>query len=253
MAHSLDDLINKVTDLIIQSSHLVIFTGAGISTASGVPDFRGPDGVWTRRDKGLKPKPLSKPWHEFEPNAGHFAVVELQNMKLMKYLISQNVDGFHIKSGINRENIAELHGNSTLMKCIDCDLRFTKPEINWDDKKYGRGYRTHQVVANQPVCTQCRGRIISSVVNFGDPMPEREMSIAYDHSELSDVFLALGSTLSVVPAATMPKIAKRNGASLVIINRGETAYDHIADVRIEGDVSEILPTIVDRVKLQIKS
>jgi NAD-dependent SIR2 family protein deacetylase len=243
----MDDLINQAAKYIAQSKSLVIFTGAGISTPSGLPDYRGPDGVWTRRDKGLKPKPLGKPWHEFEPNEAHDAIVKLQDLEILKYLISQNVDGLHIKSGIRPELIAELHGNSTLMKCSICDGRYTKPELNWDDTKFGKGYRSHGIVSNQPKCPKCQGRIISSVVNFGDPMPEQEIRSSHHYTEHSDVFLVIGSSLSVVPASSFPKIAKDCGATVIIINQGETAMEDLADLRINGDCGTIFPRIVDHV------
>ncbi|MHA1450868.1 MAG: Sir2 family NAD-dependent protein deacetylase, partial [Candidatus Hodarchaeales archaeon] len=189
--------IDEAITLIAGAKHLVIFTGAGVSTESGLPDYRGPEGVWTLRDKGLKPKLPSVPWSEVVPNPAHAAIVELQNMGLMKFLISQNVDGLHLKSGIRPELIAELHGNSTLLKCQDCDLRMSKKVVNWDDRIHGHGYLTSKVVSGQPTCPSCGGRLISSVVNFNDPMPEKEMTEAITHSEKSDVFIVIGSTLLV--------------------------------------------------------
>lgn len=138
------------------------------------------------------------------------------------------------------------------MKCIKCDSRFTKEEIKWDKYIFGNGYRTEKQHPNQPKCINCSGRIISSVVNFGDPMPEIEIRHSYDHSEQSDVFFVIGSTLTVMPAADFPRIAKSKGAFLIIINNGDTALDSLADIRIEGDCSVILPRIVDVVK-QIKN
>ncbi|MHA2090690.1 MAG: SIR2 family NAD-dependent protein deacylase [Candidatus Kariarchaeaceae archaeon] len=243
----MDDLIDQAAKYIAQSKSLVIFTGAGISTPSGLPDYRGPDGVWTRRDKGLKPKPIGKPWHEFEPNAAHDAIVKLQDLGILKYVIAQNVDGLHLKSGIKPELIAELHGNSTLMKCTICDLRFTKPELDWDDAKFGKGYRSHTPVSNQPKCPECQGRIISSIVNFGDPMPEKEIRASHLYSEQSDVFVVIGSSLSVVPASSFLKIAKDCGAIAIIINQGETVMDDLADLRINGDCALIFPRIVELV------
>lgn len=240
--------IEQVGNWIRESKYLVVFTGAGISTASGLPDFRGPDGIWTRRDKGLKPKPMIKRWSEFEPNNGHKTLVELQNMGIMKYLISQNVDGLHIKSGINPELIAELHGNSNFFKCIKCDQRFHEDEIGWDRNLHGNGYRTQKEVPGQPLCTECGSRIISSIVNFEDPMPSKEMELANFHTSLCDVFLVVGSSLMVQPAASFPYDADKNGAKLIIINQGETGLDQIADVKMEGDCSVVLPKILKIVK-----
>ncbi len=125
---------------------VVIFTGAGISTDSGVPDFRGPDGVWTRRDKGLPPPRWKVNPDQVLPNAGHLAVVELQALGKLRLLISQNVDNLHLLSGIEPDRIVELHGNGALMKCLACDRRFAHPDIGWDESRFGRGYRTQQPV-----------------------------------------------------------------------------------------------------------
>ncbi|MFW9929058.1 MAG: NAD-dependent deacetylase, partial [Candidatus Thorarchaeota archaeon] len=221
----------EIADLIIQSKHLVFFTGAGISTDSGLSDYRGPDGVWTRRDKGLPPKP-SPNVKDVKPNKGHYSLVELQNLGLLKFLISQNVDNLHLKSGIKSDFLAELHGNHNLLKCIRCDLRYSKESVEWDDLKYGYGYRTHKPVSNQPRCPSCFGRLISSVVNFDDPMPEKEMKLAQEHTRMSDVFVVVGSSLVVQPAASFPLEAKNNGSIVIIINKGETPLDNISDYRV---------------------
>ena len=236
-----------VAEALANSKYLVIFTGAGISTESGLPDYRGPEGVWTLRAKGLEPKLPRKPMSLIEPNPSHYAILELYNLGLLKFLISQNVDNLHIKSGIPPEILAELHGNSSKMKCLVCDKRFTKQEIGWEDQLHGNGYRTEKPRANQPKCP-CGGRIISSVVNFNDPMPEKEMKESEKHAQLCDVMLAIGSTLSVVPAAGFPVIATRSGASLIIINMGITELDDIADIRIEAKTGEFLPLVTDQIK-----
>ncbi|MFX1285749.1 MAG: NAD-dependent deacetylase [Promethearchaeota archaeon] len=240
--------VHEVAEILKNSKYLVVFTGAGISTESGLPDYRGPEGVWTLRDKGLKPKLPRKPMHLIEPNPGHFAIFDLYKLGLLKYLISQNVDNLHIKSGIPSEILAELHGNSSIMKCLACDTRFLKQEIGWQDHIHGKGYRTEKPRSNQPKCPHCEDRIISSVVNFNDPMPEKEMQEAEKHTRQCDVMLTIGSTLSVVPAASFPVIAKRLGACLIIINMGKTELDNIADIRIEAKSGEFLPLVIDHIK-----
>jgi NAD-dependent SIR2 family protein deacetylase len=244
---TLDQRINQAAQMIAQSKYLVIFTGAGISTASGIPDFRGPNGVWTRRDKGLPPPRTSKPWEEIEPNAGHLAITELQELGIMKFLISQNVDNLHLKSGIHPDLIAEFHGNSALMRCLECDKQFPKEDL-WDEAKWGSGYRTSKPKVGQPVCPDCGGRIISSVVNFQDPIPEKEYSLSVMHSEKADVFLAIGSSLSVTPAAHMPVYAKQNGAKLIIVNKMKTPLDNKSDIRFFESAEKVLPAIVIQVK-----
>ncbi|UCG02215.1 MAG: hypothetical protein JSW11_21815 [Candidatus Heimdallarchaeota archaeon] len=248
MAFSEED-VEKIANIITDSKYFIVFTGAGISTESGLPDYRGPEGVWTLREKGLKPKLPRKPMHLIVPNPSHFAIFDLYKLGFLKYLISQNVDNLHIKSGIPIEILAELHGNSNRMKCLTCDTRFLKSEIEWDDYIHGKGYRTEMPHSNQPRCPHCNGRIISSVVNFNDPMPEKEMEDSEKHSRMCDVMLVVGSTLSVFPAANFPIIAKNSGAILIIINMGDTELDRLADIRIEAKSGEILPQIINKVKL----
>lgn len=247
----LSQRIKTAASWIGDSKYLVVFTGAGISTESGIPDFRGPNGVWTRRDKGLPPPVIKKPMSQVKPNEGHYAIVKLQNMGLLKFLISQNVDNLHLKSGIRCELIAEFHGNAALMRCLACDKRFPKKEI-WDENKWGKGYRTSKVVPGQPKCPACGGRIISSVINFGDPIPEKEIKISTYHCKRADVFLVVGSSLQVTPAADMPLIAKSNNARLIIINKMKTPLDSIADLRFNESAGVVLTRIVEIIKTERK-
>jgi NAD-dependent deacetylase len=227
---------------------LVIFTGAGISTDSGLPDFRGPDGVWTRRDKGLPPPKWKVHPEEVRPNASHLAITELYNLGKLDFLISQNVDGLHLEAGIPQERLAELHGNGRLMKCLICDKRFSKKQICWDEDKWGPGYRTSPPVKGQPYCPDCGGRIISSVINFGDAMPEKEMELGEVYSKKCDLFLVLGSSLVVQPAASMPMYAYKAKAKIVIVNQGDTPLDKIADLRFKESILEVMPPVVRLVK-----
>lgn len=249
MSDSFNSDINAIAKLIANSIHLVIFTGAGISTASGVSDYRGPDGVWTRRDKGLKPKPMAIPWDKVKPNIVHYSIVELHSIGILKAVISQNVDGLHLESGLSSNILAELHGNKNLMKCISCDSRFAKSEISWDDETFGKGYRTSNSTPGEPTCSICNNRLISSIVNFGDPMPAKETEFAQIQSRQCDVFLVLGSSLVVNPAAGYPRIAKKNGANLIIINEGVTPLDLLADYKLDFDCSVILPEILEKIKM----
>ena len=230
---------------IAASRNLVIFTGAGISTDSGLPDYRGPDGVWTRRDKGLAPPVQKKPIEQVEPNAGHMALVKLQEQGLLRFLISQNVDNLHRKSGINPALLAELHGNCNLLKCLRCDGRLTKEEAGWDEKKWGKGYRTDKPVDGQPRC-RCGGRLISSIVNFGDPMPRKEMELARHFSRQADLFIVIGSSLVVSPANEFPGLAVRAGGKLVIINKGTTPLDSMAALCFNEEIGVVLPKIVQK-------
>ena len=225
----LDSRIETLAKLMFKARSLVVFTGAGISTESGLPDFRGPDGLWTRRDKGLPPPPKTKPWHLVDPNPGHYAIVELQKAGKLKFLISQNVDNLHLKSGIRPDLLAELHGNMTRMRCTRCG-------------------ETYDRASGLRAC-QCGGPLEPSTVDFGQPLPERDMALAYEHSRKSDLFLVVGSSLVVTPAADMPAEALRAGAKLVIINAGRTPFDRYAHLRFFEPIGVVLPQAVERLKV----
>lgn len=213
---------------MFEANYLVVFTGAGISTESGLPDFRGPDGIWTRRDKGLPPKPTS-PWDSVEPNKGHRAIVELQKLGKLKFLISQNVDNLHSKSGIKPEILAELHGNITKLRCENCET-------------------TTDASLNLERCPHCGGKLVSSVVHFGQSLPREDLESAYYHSRKSDLFIVAGSSLVVTPAAYMPREALRAGAKLVIINKGETPFDPFCHLRFDEKIGDVLPQAVGKLK-----
>lgn len=227
MVSDLNQRIDTLAQWMLQSKYLVVFTGAGISTESGLRDFRGPDGLWTRRDKGL-----ATPRQDFtgaEPNAGHRAIVELQNLGRLAFLISQNVDNLHLKSGIKPELLAELHGNLTKVRCVSCEFKMDRAE----------GERT---------CPLCGGKLVSTVVNFGDSLPAKDLSESYEHSQKCDLFIVVGSSLVVYPAADMPRVALQAGARLVIINQGETPFDRHAHLHFSERIGEVLPPALTRMK-----
>lgn len=224
----LDSRIQTLAQWMFEAKRLVVFTGAGISTESGLPDFRGPDGVWTRRDKGLPPKPMAKDWSAVEPNESHRAVVALQDMGKLDFLISQNVDGLHLKSGIRAELLAELHGNVSLLRCRRCE-------------------KTHPKSSGMDRC-DCGGNLASSVVDFGQPLPHKDLMESYEHARTSDLFIVAGSSLVVTPAADMPRVALEAGARLVIINQGETPFDRFAHLRFHENIGEVLPVAVQKLE-----
>jgi NAD-dependent deacetylase len=223
----LDNRIVTLANWMSEARHLVVFTGAGISTESGLADFRGPDGLWTRQAKGLPTKSID--FASAEPNAGHLAIAELQRLGKLSFLISQNVDNLHLRSGIRPELIAELHGNITKLRCQSCEFLMD----NFGD---------------QIPCPICGGQMASSVVNFGQSLPQHDLDDAYWHSKRADLFLAVGSSLVVTPAASMPRVALQSGARLVIINRGETPLDSAAHLRFEEKITDVLPPAVARLK-----
>jgi NAD-dependent SIR2 family protein deacetylase len=226
----LEERIKKLAQWMFEAKYLVVFTGAGISTESGLPDFRGPDGIWTRQEKGLSLK--TRPFTSVEPNAGHWAIVELQNMGKLKFLISQNVDNLHLRSGIRPELLAELHGNVSKLRCKRCQAQV--------DKSLGID-----------VC-RCGGRLVSSVVNFGDPLPQKDLEDSFHHTSHCDLFVVVGSSLVVSPANDMPEVALRSGARLVIINQGETPMDRSCHLRFDEKIGEVLPSAVNKLKELMK-
>jgi len=248
MEKELEEKLDQAAEWIAKAKCLVAITGAGISTESGIPDYRGPDGVWTRRDKGLPPPKMKVSWEEVQPNSGHMALVDLVKMGKLHFLISQNVDGLHMKSGIPIEKLAELHGNHNLWWCLDCGRKYKREEIGWDEKRFGRGYRTDDILPGSPTCPACGGIIRSSIVNFGDPLPQEDFAMSVKFAKQSDVFLSVGTSLQVTPASNLPGYALRVGAKFILINQGETPYDNMADVRIWDPIGQVLPQLVEKVK-----
>lgn len=244
--------IETIARLLIKSEHLVAFTGAGISTDSGIPDFRGPEGAWTRRDAGLSAPRWKVSPDKVRPNASHLALVELQALGKLKFLITQNTDNLHRQSGIRPELLAELHGNGHLMRCMSCDRLYTCREVGWDSQRWGPGYRTQKPFRDQPSCPACEGRLISSVVNFGDPLPEKELMLAAEHSRRCDLMLVLGSSLVVNPAASLVGLALQTGARVVLINQGETPYDEVVTLRLWTGIGEVIPQAVDRAEQALR-
>jgi len=222
--------INTLADWMFGAKNLVVFTGAGISTESGLPDFRGPDGIWTRQARGLHPP--RRDFSSVEPNAGHLAIVELQKLGKLSFLISQNIDNLHLRSGITPDLLAELHGNVTKLRCKRCEAE-VDVSAGWDK------------------CS-CGGRLVSSVVDFGQTLPRKALADSYWHSQHCDLFIVVGSSLVVYPAADMPGEAVQSGARLVIINEGETPLDRLAHLRFDERIGEVLAPAVARLKELIK-
>ena len=244
----LEQQIETIALWIIECEHIVAFTGAGISTDSGIPDFRGPEGVWTRRDAGLPAPRLRVPLEQIKPNASHLSLLELQRLGKLRFLITQNTDDLHRRSGIRPELLAELHGNGRLLRCLGCHWLYTRQEMGWDTERWGAGYRTQKPVPGQPACAACGGRLISSVVNFGDPLPQREYELAEQHARHCDLMLALGSSLLVEPAASLVGLALGSGARVVLANRGKTPYDGAVTLRAWAGIGEVIPPALERVK-----
>ena len=246
----LDKSVARLRELIDSSDAIVPFTGAGISTECGIPDFRSPGGIWTKnqpiyfddfissqemRDEAWKRRfAMEEYFVKATPGRGHLALAALYKAGKVPGLITQNIDNLHQASGIAPDDIVELHGNTTYASCLDCGKRY---EISWVRQKYAAG-------ANCAPDCGCGGFIKTATVSFGQAMPEAAMQRAQDLSTSCDLFLAIGSSLVVWPAAGFPLMAKRNGAALVIINREPTDADHLADLVIRGDIGSALGSFI---------
>jgi NAD-dependent deacetylase len=204
--------------------------------------------VWTRRDAGLPAPRWRVSPEEVRPNASHAALVELQRLGKLRFLITQNTDNLHRRSGIDPEILAELHGNGHLMRCLACDRLYERRALGWDARRWGTAYRTQKPIAGQPACPDCAGRLISSVVNFGDPLPEKELMLSAEHARRCDLMLVLGSSLVVNPAASLVGLALRNGARAVLVNQGETPYDEAVDLLVRSPIGDVIPPAVERVR-----
>lgn len=242
--------IEELRRLLADSRHAVIFTGAGISTESGIPDFRSPGGIWTRmqpiyfqdfvasadRRKEAWQRRFSNTdgWSGAKPNRGHIAVATLVT-RGSAVVITQNVDNLHQASGVPDDKIIELHGNATYALCLKCHVRYELAELEQQFKTTGE-------VAP---CRGCGGIIKTATISFGQQMPELPMQRAAEHTQLCDLFIVLGSSLSVFPAADFPRRAKQNGAALVIINRDPTEMDAIADLVIRAGIGDTMSAAID--------
>lgn len=246
IASDLTTAIAHVRDLIDDASMIVPFTGAGISTECGIPDFRSPGGLWTRnqpipfdvfvssqemRDEAWRRRfAMEAKFAQAKPGRGHRALASLYRSGKSPGLITQNIDNLHQVSGIDASDVIELHGNTTYAQCLDCSRRY---ELSWVKEKFeAAGQRA-------PDCA-CGGYIKTATVSFGQAMPPEAMERAEDLTKSCDLFLAVGSSLVVWPAAGFPLMAKRNGAVLVIINREATEFDDIADLVVRNDIGDTL-------------
>src|SRR5581483_11721347 len=251
IATDLDSAIAALRDLIETSQRIVPFTGAGISTECGIPDFRSPGGLWTKnqpipfkaflasqemRDEAWRRRfVMEDKFGAAKPGRGHLALASLYRAGKVPGLITQNIDNLHQASGISPEHVVELHGNTTYAHCLDCQTRYELPWIR-DRMDAGNGCA--------PDCPSCGGYIKTATISFGQAMPEAAMRRAEELTLGCDLFLAIGSSLQVWPAAGFPLMAKRNGAHLVIINREATDFDAAADLVVRQDIGTVLEPFI---------
>jgi len=258
-----EELIAKIADLILSSKRIVVFTGAGISTESGIPDFRSPGGIWSKFDPSeftyqrfvssaenrkqhwqlLRSGPFSSlGGEEVEPNPAHYAIAELWGIGKLDCVITQNVDNLHQKAGVPAEKVIELHGNMKWVKCLSCGKRTPMDAVV---------KRMAEESIDDPHCRDCQGILKPEGVFFGESLPEKALREATYYSHNCDLFIVIGSTLVVTPAAYMPSYALQSGAKLVIINLSPTPLDHQATILIQAKAGEVMSKVMERVKAEI--
>jgi len=247
-----DELVARARAWIDEAERVVVLTGAGISTDSGIPDFRGPKGLWTRDPEAEKratlqhymsdPEVRRRAWRDrldhaawrAEPNRGHLALVELERRGKLDTLITQNVDGLHLDAGHDPDRVVEVHGTLREVVCMSCGER--RPMQHALDRV--------RAGEDDPHCLTCGGILKSATISFGQNLDPDDLDRASAAARRADLLLAVGSTLSVHPVADVVPIARMSGARIVIVNGGETAMDHLADLILRGSISDLLPRIV---------
>jgi NAD-dependent deacetylase len=250
IADDLDTATRRLRELLDRAEAVVPFTGAGISTECGIPDFRSPGGIWTKnqpigfdefvarqeaRDESWRRRfAMEAYFSKATPGRGHHAIASLYRAGKVPGVITQNIDNLHQASGVAARDIVELHGNTTYATCLDCARRY---ELQWVKDKFDAG-------ANCAPDCQCGGFIKTATISFGQAMPEEPMRRAEILSTNCDLFLAIGSSLVVWPAAGFPLKAKQNGAALVIINREPTEHDAVADLVVRSDIGDALEPFI---------
>ncbi len=250
----INEKIYEVARLIVHANRVAVFTGAGVSTESGIPDFRSPGGIWSRFDpedftieRFLRSKEVRKKhWQllleggffdQVEPNPAHLAVANLESLGKLSCVITQNIDSLHQRAGNSPELVLELHGNMRWLNCLSCRGRYSLEEVRAGQRE----------ATEAPACEQCGGILKPEVVFFGEALPEHTLKKATELAGIADLFIVIGSSLVVYPAAYLPMYAKEGGAKLVIVNRDETPYDSLADVVISGSAGEIMTRILREV------
>lgn len=247
------DMVDQLVGLLAGAERILIFTGAGISTGSGIPDYRGPQGVWKTRTPVFYDEFMTSPtrrrdywqqkmedvaaWGTAQPNQVHRSIVELERAGKVEMVITQNVDGLHAAAGTSPERLVEIHGTNREIECQTCRER-TPPDAH---------YASFRETGEVPVC-HCGGILKAATISFGQGLRAADVARAFDAADRCDLAVSLGSTLTVNPAASIPLHATERGTPYVIVNRGATDHDRLRSVtlRIDGDVGEIIPTAIAR-------
>ena len=251
IAPDLNTAIVRLEEMVHEATAIVPFTGAGISTECGIPDFRSPGGLWTqnrpipfdefltsqeaRNESWRRRFAMEDQFGDAQPGRGHRALASLYHAGKVPAVVTQNIDNLHQASGIAAEHVVELHGNTTYAACLDCADRY---ELSWVRRRMEEGNGC------APDCPACGGYIKTATISFGQAMPDAAMQRAQDLAVSCDLFLAIGSSLVVWPAAGFPLMAKRNGAQLIIINREPTEFDDVADLVVHQDIGTVLEPFI---------
>jgi NAD-dependent deacetylase len=253
-----EEKIDGVAGMIAEAINVVVFTGAGVSTESGIPDFRSPGGFWTKFDPEdftidkfrTSPETRRKQWRfllsgglfkDARPNAAHQAIAELERLGRLNCVITQNIDNLHQCAGNDPAKVFELHGNMKWIRCLDCGERYPLEEI----------LRMNRGSEEVPVCGNCSGILKPDVIFFGEALPEATLREATWNAGHCDLFLVVGSSLLVYPAANMPFYAKQEGARLVIVNLSPTPADKIADVVLHASAEEAMGRMLAEVRQRV--
>jgi len=246
----------RLARLIVESQKVIVFTGAGISTESGIPDFRSPGGIWSKYDpedftiqKFLSGRAARKTiWKmslegglltQAKPNLAHYAIAELYNLGKLDCIITQNIDNLHQKAGVPEDKVFELHGNMGWVVCLSCRRRFPMPEVL---QKIREGIEV-------PDCPDCQGILKPDAVFFGEALPQETLQEAIRRAHNCDLFIVIGSTLVVYPAAYIPTYAREAGATLAIVNLTPTPFDQHAEVVIRGKAGEVMSKVMEKARL----
>ena len=248
----MDDALRRATEILAECERLVVLSGAGISTESGIPDFRSPGGIWDKYDPAeftyqnfvANPAHRRRYWQmgreifpviaQAEPNAAHRAVAALEQRGKVRAVVTQNIDGLHQKAGSSPERVIEIHGTALEVVCLSCEDRQPRDIVQ------------ERVAAGEedPRCRLCGGLLKPATISFGQAMPERETAAAFEHAERCDAMLVIGSSLVVYPAAYLPKRAVERGARLVILNLQPTPYDDVAEAVLRGRAGETMTRLL---------
>ena len=249
--------LEHAADLLVSRRYVIAMTGAGVSVESGIPPFRGPGGLWTKygeppldgyqrfladpqgywQQRLTAPSEVVQALAQAQPNAGHYAMAELERVGVLRYLITQNIDNLHRAAGHQR--VAEIHGNSQLLRCIGCGRRFPQAAIAIAPE------------ALPPHCPACASIIKADTVHFGEPIPQDVLEICFRETREADCMLVAGTSAVVYPAASFPQMIKEQGGEIIEVNLNETPLTPLADCALRGRFGEILPTLVELVRTKL--